>query len=309
MSAPPTQPLALEASGLGKRYGSAWALRDCNLAVPEGHVVALVGPNGAGKTTLLHLAVGLVAPTSGRVSVQGGLAAGSAGALSSVAFVAQDAALYPSLSIADTVHLARNLNTGFDAGRAEARIRELDLSPARKVGKLSGGQRAQVALTLALAKRPRFLVLDEPLSSLDPLARHEFMAALMAAVAEDGISVLFSSHVVAELERVCDYLVVLTGGRVQVAGEVDDLLDTHQLYTGPAAQADRITADLPVVRDRRAQAQAHLLVRTQGRSVNPPAGWEAHQVGLEELVLAYLRDPGASALPGPRALTGKGAPS
>ena len=309
MNAHPAQPLALETSGLGKRYGSTWALRDCNLAIPEEHVVALVGPNGAGKTTLLHLAVGLVAPTSGRVSVQGGLGAGSVDALSSVAFVAQDAALYPGLSIADTIHLARNLNTGFDSGRARARIAELDVPLVRKVGKLSGGQRAQVALTLALAKRPRFLVLDEPLSSLDPLARHDFMAALMTAVAEDGISVLFSSHVIAELERVCDYLVVLTGGRVQVAGEVDDLLDTHRLCTGPAAQADLIAADLPVVRDRRAQAQAHLLVRTRGRSGNPPAGWEAHQVGLEELVLAYLRDPGASALPGPRELTAKGAPS
>lgn len=302
----PEQSLALEASGLGKRYGSTWALRDCGLSIPEGHVVALVGPNGSGKTTLLHLAVGLATPTTGRVRVQGGLDAGSLEALSSVAFVAQDTALYPSLSVADTLHLARNLNADFDSARAEARIAELDIPSARKVGRLSGGQRAQVALTLALAKRPRQLILDEPLSSLDPLARHDFMAALMAAVAEDGISVIFSSHVVAELERVCDYLVVLASGRVQVAGEVDDLLTSHQLYTGPAAQADRIAATLPVVRDRRAEAQAHLLVRTSGRRAEVPTGWEAHQVGLEEMVLAYLRDPGASALPGPRELTGKG---
>jgi len=303
----PEQGLALEASGLGKRFGSTWALRDCGLSVPEGHVVALVGPNGSGKTTLLHLAVGLATPTTGRVRVQGGLAAGSLEALERVAFVAQDTALYPSLSVADMLHLARNLNADFDSGRAEARIAELDIPSARKVGKLSGGQRAQVALTLALAKRPRLLILDEPLSSLDPLARHDFMAALMTAVAEDGISVIFSSHVVSELERVCDYLVVLASGRVQVAGEVDDLLTSHQLYTGPAAQADRLAAALPVVRDRRAEAQAHLLVRTGGRRAEVPTGWEAHEVGLEEMVLAYLRDPGASALPGPRELTGKGA--
>jgi ABC-2 type transport system ATP-binding protein len=302
----PDQGLALEASGLGKRYGSTWALRDCSLAIPAGSVIALVGPNGAGKTTLLHLAVGLATPTTGRISVQGGLAAGSLEALGSVAFVAQDAALYPNLSVADTIHLARNLNTGFDVARARARTAELDFPLERKVGRLSGGQRAQVALTLALAKRPRLLILDEPLSSLDPLARHDFMAALMAAVAEDGISVVFSSHVVSELERVADYLVVLTSGRVQVAGEVDDLLGTHRLYTGPTARADRIAEDLPVVRDRRAEAQAHLLVRTTGPHTDPPAGWEAHQVGLEELVLAYLRQPGASALPGPRELTGKG---
>nr|WTB29369.1 ABC transporter ATP-binding protein [Streptomyces sp. NBC_00830] len=309
MNAAPEHALALEASGLGKRYGSKWALRDCNLAVPEGHVVALVGPNGAGKTTLLHLAVGLVDPTAGRVRVRGGRTAGSLDALAEVAFVAQDTALYPNLSIADTIHLADCLNAGFDSSRAKARIAELDLPLSHRVGRLSGGQRAQIALTLALAKRPRMLILDEPLASLDPLARHEFMAALMTAVAEDGLSVVFSSHVVVELERVCDYLVVLTGGQVQVSGAVDDLLDSHQVYAGPAAEADRIAAELPVVRDRRAQAQAHLLIRTDGRRGNPPAGWEAHSVGLEELVLAYLREPGASALPGPRQLTGKGTSS
>ena len=306
MNAASDDGLALQASGLGKRYGSTWALRDCGLAIPEGHVAALVGPNGAGKTTLLHLAAGLITPTAGRIGVHGGLAAGSFQALASVAFVAQDAALYPYLSVADTIRLAGNLNVGFDVTRAHRRIAELGLASRQKVGRLSGGQRAQVALTLALAKRPRLLILDEPLSSLDPLARHEFMAALMAAVAEDGISVVFSSHVVAELERVCDYLVVLTSGQVQVAGEVETLPDTHRLYTGPAAHAERLAGELPVVRDRRAEALAHLLVRTAGRPTDPPAGWEAHHVGLEELVLAYLREPAASALPGPRELTGRG---
>jgi ABC-2 type transport system ATP-binding protein len=306
MNAASDDGLALRAAGLGKRYGSTWALRDCGLAIPEGHVVALVGPNGAGKTTLLHLAAGLITPTAGRIGVHGGLPAGSLQALASVAFVAQDAALYPYLSVADTIRLAGNLNVGFDVSRAHRRIAELGLAPRRKVGRLSGGQRAQVALTLALAKRPRLLILDEPLSSLDPLARHEFMAALMAAVAEDGISVVFSSHVVAELERVCDYLVVLTGGQVQVAGDVETLLDTHRLYTGPAAQAERLAGELPVVRDRRTEAMAHLLVRTTGRPTDAPAGWETHHVGLEELVLAYLREPAASALPGPRELTGRG---
>jgi ABC-2 type transport system ATP-binding protein len=249
------------------------------LSIPEGHVVALVGPNGAGKTTLLHLAVGLVRSTTGEITVQGGLAAGSPQALECVGFVAQDSALYPNLSVADTIHLARNLNTGFDAAAPRPGSRSWTSRRSRKVGKLSGGQRAQVALTLALAKRPRLLILDEPLSSLDPLARHDFMASLMAAVAEDGISVVFSSHVVSELERIADYLVLLTDGRVQVAGEVDDLLATHRLYTGPAAQADRLAAELPVVRDRRAEAQAHLLVRTSGPHADPPEGWEAHEVG------------------------------
>ncbi|GAA3256540.1 ABC transporter ATP-binding protein [Dactylosporangium siamense] len=302
-----TEPgLALQASGLGKRYGSTWALRDVELAVPEGRVIALVGPNGAGKTTLLHLAMGLTVPTAGEVRVQGGLAAGSLAALSTVGFVAQDAALYPNLSVADTIHLAHNLNTGFDVSRAHERIAELDVPLGCKVGKLSGGQRAQVALTLALAKRPRLLILDEPLSSLDPLARHDFMAALMAAVAEDGISVLYSSHVVSELERVSDYLVVLSGGRVQLADEVDDVLGTHWLYTGPVAEADRIAADLPVLRDRRTDVLAYLLVRSTGPQAQPPHGWEATRVGLEELVLAYLRKPRTTVTHGALELTAKG---
>jgi ABC-2 type transport system ATP-binding protein len=299
-------PLALQARGLGKRYGSTWALQDVELAVPEGRVIALVGPNGAGKTTLLHLAMGLTVPTAGEVRLQGGLAAGGLAALGTVGFVAQDAALYPNLSVADTIHLARNLNTGFDVDRAQARIAELDFPLDRKVDKLSGGQRAQVALTLALAKRPRLLILDEPLSSLDPLARHDFMAALMAAVAEDGITVLYSSHVVSELERVSDYLIVLAGGRVQLAGEVEDALDTHWLYTGPVAEADQIASGLPVVRDRRAEAQAYLLVRTDGPHAEPPDGWEANRVGLEELVLAYLRKPRTTVAPAALELSGKG---
>lgn len=306
MNPVPSEQLALVATSLGKRYGNSWALRECSLSIPQGRVVALVGPNGAGKTTLLHLAVGLITPSTGEISVNGGLSAGGAQARECVAFLAQDAALYPNLSIADTIRLTAHLNTGFDTTHATARIAQLELPPTRKVGALSGGQRAQVGLTLALAKGPRLLILDEPLSSLDPLARHEFMAALMTAVAEGGISVLFSSHVVSELERVADYLVLLADGRVQVAGDVEDLLTAHRLYTGPAAQADQLAAELPVVREQRAEAQAHLLVRTEAAHTQPPAGWQAHQIGLEELVLAYLRKPGASAFPTPRELTGKG---
>lgn len=300
---------ALVAAGLGRRYGTTWALRECSVSIPQGRVVALVGPNGAGKTTLLHLAVGLTAPSTGEITVHGGLTAGGARARACVAFLAQDAALYPNLSIADTIRLAASLNTGFDTARAKERIAQLDLPRSRRVGRLSGGQRAQVGLTLALARRPRLLILDEPLASLDPLARHEFMAALMAAVAEDGISVLFSSHVVSELERVADFLVLLADGRVQVAGDVEDLIAEHRLYTGPADQADRLVAEMPVVRDRRAQALAHLLVRTAAAHPAPPPGWEAHRVGLEELVLAYLRRPTVSAFPTPHELTGRGTTS
>jgi ABC-2 type transport system ATP-binding protein len=287
----------VEASGLGKRYGGTWALRDCSLAIPAGHVAALVGPNGAGKSTLLNLAVGLAAPSAGGVTVLGGRPAGSPAALGGIAFVAQDTPLYKNLSAADMLHLTRNLNWRFDRALAEARLAELGIPLKRKAGGLSGGQRAQLALTLALARRPRLLVLDEPVAMLDPIARHDFMATVLTAAVDDGVSVLLSSHVLVELERVADYLILLSRGRVQVAGEVDELLAGHRVLTGPAAEADRY-AERPVVHVRRGEAQAHLLVRSAADDPVPP-GWEAHPVGLEELALAYLREPGAAALPGP----------
>jgi ABC-2 type transport system ATP-binding protein len=286
----------LEASGLGKRYGSAWALRECTLAVPAGRVTALVGPNGAGKSTLLNLTVGLSVPSAGEVSVLGGRPAGSPAALDGIAFVAQDTPLYKNLSVADMLYLTRNLNRRFDQSYARARLDELGIPPKRRAGKLSGGQQAQVALTLALARRPRLLVLDEPVAMLDPVARHDFMATVMTAMAADGVSVLLSSHVLSELERVADYLILLSRGRVQLAGEVDDVLAAHRLLTGPAAEVDRY-AGRPLLPAGRAEAQAQLLVRATADDP-APAGWTARTPSLEELALAYLREPGAVALHG-----------
>jgi ABC-2 type transport system ATP-binding protein len=287
----------IETSGLGKRYGSTWALRECTLAIPAGHVAALVGPNGAGKTTLLNLAVGLAEPSAGAVTVLGDLPPGSPAALDGIAFVAQDTPVYKNLPAADMLHLTANLNRRFDQRYAQDRLAELGIPLNRKAGKLSGGQQAQLALTLALARRPRLLVLDEPVAMLDPVARHDFMATVLAAAADDGVSVVLSSHVLAELERVADYLILLSRGRVQMAGEVDGLLASHCMLTGPAAEASQY-AERPVVHVRRGAAQAHLLVRATADDPVPP-GWEAHPVGLEELTLAYLREPGAGALPGP----------
>ena len=287
----------IEAGGLGKRYRGTWALRECTLAIPAGHVAALVGPNGAGKTTLLNLAVGMLAPTTGTIEVLGGRSAGSPAALDGIAFVAQDTPLYKNLSAADMLHLTRNLNHRFDQAYAQARLAELGIPLTLRAGKLSGGQQAQLALTLALARRPRLLLLDEPVAMLDPVARHDFMATVLTAMADEGVSVVLSSHVLAELERVADYLILLSRGRVQMAGEVEDLLASHRVLTGPASEADKY-AERPVVHVRRGAAQAHLLVRAGADDPVPP-GWEAHPVGLEELALAYLREPGAVALPGP----------
>jgi ABC-2 type transport system ATP-binding protein len=291
----------IETSRLGKRYRSTWGLRDCTLSIPAGHIVALVGPNGAGKTTLLHCSVGLATPTTGHVSVLGHLTPGSLDALERVAFVAQDAPLPPYLTVAAMLDLSGDLNRRFDRRHAEHRLRSLAIPLHRKVGKLSGGQHAQLALVLALARHPDLLVLDEPLARLDPLARHDFLAHVMIAVAEDGLSVLFSSHVISELERVADYLVVLSAGRVQMAGAIDDLLARHRVLSGPAEHAARVSELFPVVQAREAGRQVELLVRAAGPA-GPPTGWVAGGVTLEELVLAYLRDPSVSALPGPSAL-------
>jgi ABC-2 type transport system ATP-binding protein len=289
----------IQTRALGKSYGSTRALRDCTLAIPEGHVVALVGPNGAGKSTLLNLAVGLATPSAGEVTVLGGFPAGSLPALDGIAFVAQDTPLFKNLSAADLIHMTRNLNLRFDQRYAEHRLGDLGVPLGQKAGKMSGGQQAQVALTLALARRPQLLVLDEPMAMLDPLARHDFMATVMTAVADDGVSVVLSSHVLAELERVADYLVLVSHGSVQVAGEVDDLLATHRVLTGPAAQSGRYASQWNVVHASCAEPLAHLLVRGDGTGDPVPPGWQAHPLTLEELTLAYLREPGAAALPGP----------
>jgi ABC-2 type transport system ATP-binding protein len=288
----------IESTRVGKRYGRAWAVRDCTLAVPGGRVVAFVGPNGAGKTTFLHLVVGLTAPTTGRLAVLGSLAPGSREALSRIAFVAQDTPLYPGLTVADTLTLVESLSDRWFRADALARLAELGIPLKRRVGKLSGGQRSQVALAVTLARRPELLVLDEPVARLDPLARHDFMAVLMADVAERGLSVVLSSHVVAELERVCDYLVVLARGQVQVAGDVEDLVAGHRVLTGPVGGADAVRQRFDVVHERRAERQTILLVRSNG-GVAMPGGWQEASTNLEELVLSYLRAPQATALPAP----------
>jgi ABC-2 type transport system ATP-binding protein len=228
----------LEATGLGKRYGRRWALRDCTLAIPAGRVVGLVGPNGAGKTTLLHLSIGLLSPTSGTVSVLGGRPASGPEQLGRVGFVAQDTPTYSSLTVEDHLRLGAWLNPRWDRGLAERRLERIGLDRRQRTGKLSGGQRAQLALTLAVAKRPKLLVLDEPVASLDPLARRDFLRGLADVVEEHEVSVVLSSHLVADLEAVCDHLVVLVGSRVEASGDLGDLLAAHRRSHGEGASLD-----------------------------------------------------------------------
>jgi len=276
----------IETSGLGKAYRRTWALRDCTLAIPEGHVVGLVGPNGAGKTTLLSLAVGLLAPTCGTIEVLGEHPAVGPAQLAQVGFVAQDPPVYARMTVADHLRLGAWLNPGWDGELARQRTGQLGLDPRQRAGSLSGGQRAQLALTLALAKRPELLLLDEPVASLDPLARREFLQDLMEAVAEQELSVVLSSHLVADLERVCDYLIVLVGSQVRVAGPVEELLATHYLLTGPCRDPGTLPAGQQVISASHTDVQTTVLVRTDSEILDP--AWTVAEIGLEDLVLAYL---------------------
>ena len=285
---------ALEAERLGMRYGRVWALRDCTLRLPAGSVIALVGPNGAGKSTLLQLVTGLLKPVEGAVKVLGVDArTSSAQALAQVGFVAQEHPLYRGFSVADLLRLGRSTNLCWDQSLAERRLDELGIPLKRRAGDLSGGQQSQVALALALAKRAPLLVLDEPLANLDPVARRNFMRVLMGAVAEDGLTVLMSSHVIADLEAVCDWLVLLNRGRVQIAGAIEEVLAGHRLLTGPRTDTD---ASVPgVVRAVHSDRHTDLLVRIEADRPDFHPAWQSHPVGLEELILAYLEYPTAVA--------------
>jgi ABC-2 type transport system ATP-binding protein len=274
------------ARGLGKQYRRRWALRDCTLEVPVGRVTGLVGPNGSGKTTLLSLVVGLLVPTVGTIEVCGGRPAADSSQLAKVGFVAQDTPTYAGLTVADHLRLGAHLNPQWDSAAARRRVEGLHLDPGQKAGQLSGGQRAQLALTLGLAKRPELLVLDEPVASLDPLARREFLQVLMEAVAEDEVSVVLSSHVVSDLERVCDHVVVLVDSQVRVAGDVEELVATHHRLTGPLREPATLPADQQVVWASHTDRQSTYVVRTEFPILDP--AWSVTGLGLEDLVLAYM---------------------
>jgi ABC-2 type transport system ATP-binding protein len=287
---------AIEASGLGKRYGRRHALADCTLTVPAGRVAGLVGPNGAGKSTLLQLAAGLLDPDSGQISVLGGRPGGTPAQLARVGFVAQDAPVYGGLSVAGHLRMGARLNQGWDSELAARRISQLGLDQRQRAGSLSGGQRAQLALTLAVAKRPELLLLDEPVASLDPLARREFLQNLMETVAEHQVSVVLSSHLITDIERVCDYLIVLTASRVRLAGETDALLATHHRLSGPRRDPRTLPASWEVIEESHAGKQSTLLVRTEDPVLDP--AWTVRPVSLEDLVLAYMSQPGDAARAG-----------
>jgi ABC-2 type transport system ATP-binding protein len=291
---------ALEAVSLGKRYGRRWALRDCTLSIPAGRVVGLVGPNGAGKTTLLHVAVGLLEPSAGTIEVLGDRPGTGQATLARFGFLAQDSPSYSRLTVGQHLQMGAWLNPRWDDDFATRRVADLGLDPRQRAGTLSGGQRAQLALTLAIAKRPELLVLDEPVASLDPLARREFLQTLMEVVAAQGVDVILSSHLVADLERVCDYLVLLVAGRVALAGDVEELLASHHRLVGSRRDPAAMPSEQVVIETSHTEKQTTLLVRADGPILDP--SWTATPVTLEDLVLAYMRRARDAKAPAPTGL-------
>jgi len=274
----------LEARQLGKRFHRDWALRDCTLVVPEGSVVGLAGANAAGKSTLLALATGLLAPTEGSIAVLGRDPLRDPGVLEDVGFVAQGAPLYRSFTVAETIEFAKRTNARWEDAIVTGLLTRLD--SRTKVGALSAGDRARLALALALGKRPRLLLLDEPLAGLDPLAGREFLQLLMDGVAETSATVVVASHVMADIERVCDHIVLLTGGGVRLEGNVEELLESHRILMGPRRPLGSIRGVREIVRERHSGRQLTLLVVTDSPIVDP--SWTVEHVGLEELLLAYM---------------------
>ena len=277
---------ALRTSNLGKRYDNKWALRECSFELPEGRVCGLVGANGAGKTTLLRMLVGLSQVSAGQVEVAGQVPRDDDAFLAEVGYLAQEIPLYRRWDSEDHIRLGAHLNERWDAALVRRRLRSLGIPLDQRVGTLSGGQRAQVALALALAKHPRVLLLDEPVAALDPLARREFLSTLSEAVAEGGLTVMLSSHLVADLERVCDHLVVLADSRCVLASELDDVLGQHRLLTAPRRDTSAIEREHTVLRIEKTHRQVSLWTRLSG-PVHDPA-WEVTELSLEDIMLAYL---------------------
>jgi ABC-2 type transport system ATP-binding protein len=280
---------AIATVGAGRRYGNFWALRDCTVSLPAGSITALVGPNGAGKTTLLNMLGGLLLASEGTLRVDGVEPDASPDFLARIGFLAQDCPLYKDFSVADMLRFGQAMNPAWDDDLAHARIEAAEVPLNRRAGKLSGGQRAQVALALAVAKRPRVLLLDEPLAALDPLARREFLRTLIDSATATGMTVLLSSHLIGELARVCDHLIVIRDGQVRLSGELDEVMGEHRWVTGSPDATARMPTGVDVLSRSPHERHTTLLVRTREPLLNPALTMSP--VDLEELVLAYLERP------------------
>jgi ABC-2 type transport system ATP-binding protein len=284
----------IQTRGLAKRYGRVTALSDCSITVPEGRICALIGPNGAGKTTLLKLLSTMARPTAGEMSVLGGTPRQDPAFLAGVGFLAQEIPLYRRFTAEDHISIGAHLNRRWDSASVRDRLTSLKIPLDRAAGSLSGGQRAQLALALTLGKQPEVLLLDEPVAALDPLARRHFLATMADAVAAGGLTVVLSSHLLADLERVVDYLILLSASHVQLCGDIDDLLAEHRVLVGPRKDPAAIAKTHTVVQATHTARQTTLIVRGTAPVIDP--AWESSDIGLEEMVLAYMGQDAAPAI-------------
>ena len=293
---------AIESFGLSKRYRRAHALRDFSINIPEGRVAGLIGRNGTGKTTLINLCAGLARPTSGELRVLGETPASeNVNLLADVALVSQRRPLFGWMTVGDLLQMSGKLNRRWDKALTQRSLEAIGIPSKRKAGQLSDGERAQVCLVLALGKRPRLLMLDEPFANVDPVARKSLMGLLLDRVAEDGTTVLVSSHDIPGLELACDYIAVMADGQLQVAGDLDHVLDDHRLVIGPRVSSEVVTRGADVVELIQAERETTALVRGIRR---PPGRWEEHEVSLDQMVRAYMDNPGSGTLPLPSVLEG-----
>lgn len=276
----------LSTTNLEKSYKGKLALKNCTIDIPPGAVVALVGPNGAGKTTLLDIIAGLLSPSAGEVKLFDSALPGSLEALQRISFVAQNSPLNKNMTVMDAIRITGLLNIAFDRDYAQARLRKLQIPLGRRIGQLSGGHKAQVALTLAIARRPRLLLLDEPLSSLDSLARQQFLSELMADVASTGLSVIFSSHSISELEKVCDYLILIVGGEVKLCDSMENIIDSHRVIACAPGELD-YRRDIEIIERKLGAQFATNLVRV--KSLLSLDSFESQPTTLDSIVLSYLR--------------------
>ncbi len=277
---------ALSTVDLGRRYHTKWALRHCTLEVPSGSITGLVGPNGAGKSTLLRLAAGLSRPDTGTISAFGNaVRPNGTDHLANIGYLDQLRPVYPSFKVSELLTLGRKVNVNWDDDLARRWFRDLNIPLNERARTLSVGQQVLVALALCMAKKPRLLLLDEPTASLDPLARQRLFQALLSHAAEYGTTILLTSHVLSELEPICDHLVLLSRAQIRLATSVDALIADHRVVIGPPLEL--LPPGVAVVGGQPAARQTSVLVKGE-----PELGpqWQVARPNLDEIVLAYLAE-------------------
>jgi ABC-2 type transport system ATP-binding protein len=279
---------ALQATNLGRRFRRKWALKDCTLTIPRGRVSALVGPNGAGKSTLLRIAAGLIPPSTGSLRILGSdVMSRSADIVSRVGYLDQDRPSYASFKVSEILHFGRSSNPKWNSDVAIGNLARLNIPLGARVSTLSGGQQAQVALTVCMAKMPELLLLDEPAAALDPVAREDLLRLLMNEVAVRGSSVILSTHSLADVSSVCDYVVVLSNSRVVLANDIDFVLESHRILSSDRRLSSPLPYGAIVLEERHSARETSVLARIELPIMD--SRWLIESPTLDEIVMAYLR--------------------